>query len=551
MKLILSLILSAITLLIHAQNLVPNPSFEEYIECPESLALITFPSWPPSTVTGWTKPTNATSDYYNSCLGDYGDGWLVSIPQNFVGYQTARTGNAYAGFIGTEYPFIEASDYREYIQARLLTPLIAGKEYYVSFYLSLAERANLVSPLAIDQIGIYFDTIVEEDFISSDALTDRVPQIASAPGIMLNDTINWMHVSGSFIATGGEEWITIGSFTPKEEINIQIFKENPWHISYYYIDDVSVIDIAASSTFAIIDTFMCVGSEQAIKGKDSASAYLWDDGSTEQSRYINEAGTYWVRSINEAAGTIHTDTFKVSETRRPMTINLGSDTTICQRRPLTLAVINPEFDSFRWNRGDTTASIEVTGPGTYYVAAWSDCYYGADTILIKEVPAPEVKLPEDMLLCNGDPVELAYFQTGNSYYWSTGSEECCITVNKPGIYSLTLTNICGDKDTDEIKIIYSGCDNCILAPNAFSPNEDGLNDQFKVYINCILKQYKLSIFNRWGQMVFTTSEIDKGWDGTFNGVPCDDGVYFYRIEAIPQLKEIGEISTKGDIILIR
>lgn len=538
--------------LVQAQNLVPNPSFEDYIDCPASLSLIHFPSWAATTVTEWSKPTNATSDYYNECVGDYGGGWLVSIPQNFAGYQYARTGSAYAGFIALQYPFVDPADYREYIQAQLLSPLIAGNEYYVSFYLSLAEGTLLINrPLAVDQIGACFAIDMEENFFSTDALTDRVPQVFSPLGTALNDTLNWMQVSGTFIAEGGEEWIIIGSFTPKDDINLYSVGEVASNTPYYFIDDVSVIDVTGSLTTRTIDTFLCSGTEMMLSGEYGADVFLWDDGSVGQTRIINAAGLYWIRSINESEGTVHCDTFRVSTDPQFLAINLGEDTLICSNEPQTLTVASVDFNSYRWSTGATTASIEVNTPGNYYVYAWSECYYGSDTIKLYGPVEVSASLGADINLCKGEALKIGSNSQALNFIWNTGEAGCCIDVNQTGTYKVTASNECGEIASDEIHVTFSNCDYCILAPTAFSPNHDGLNDQFEVHVNCPMKNYKLSIFNRWGQQVFSTVKPDNYWDGLINGKPADLGVYFYYIEATPAIEGLDKIVKKGDVSLVR
>ena len=138
-----------------------------------------------------------------------------------------------------------------------------------------------------------------------------------------------------------------------------------------------------------------------------------------------------------------------------------------------------------------------------------------------------------------------------TYTWNTGNNTCCIEINQPGEYILTVKNVCNDSATDGIKISYSGCENCILAPNAFSPNSDGLNDNFEVLVNCLMQTYRLNIFNRWGQLVYSSAKVGEAWDGTYSGVPAEAGVYFYYLEATPVIRNIGKITKKGDISLIR
>ena len=107
--------------------------------------------------------------------------------------------------------------------------------------------------------------------------------------------------------------------------------------------------------------------------------------------------------------------------------------------------------------------------------------------------------------------------------------------------------------TDEIVIDYTNCTICeIFIPNAFSPDFNGFNDEFKPFSNCEVSDYSIKIFNRWGALVFETTNIDFGWDGTFNGRLVTEGVYAYRIEYnVEQMDEILQKRFGGDVTVIR
>ncbi len=211
-------------------NLVPNPSFEIYTTCPDGGGgeLNYAPPWYP--------PTAGSPDYFNQCNNSSSTfGANASVPANSNGYQYARTGVAYAGFS----PSIPDIEYREYIQAPLLSPLIVGKMYCVEFYVSLADSIKY----AITEIGAYFSNgpIINMGIASN---LPYNPQVRSPVGVFLSDKNNWMKISGSFIANGGENYITIGNF--KNDINTDTLSTNIWSAngetqSYYYIDDISVI----------------------------------------------------------------------------------------------------------------------------------------------------------------------------------------------------------------------------------------------------------------------------------------------------------------------
>ena len=164
---------------------------------------------------------------------------------------------------------------------------------------------------------------------------------------------------------------------------------------------------------------------------------------------------------------------------------------------------------------------------------------------------PEAVLPEDVILCEGEQISVGIDQPGMSFNWSSGEDVCCINISETGVYALTVSNVCGEIAIDEIKADFSLCDRCILIPNAFSPNGDGVNDVFNAIVSCTMKSYRFNIYNRWGQLVFSSSKPGQGWDGTLNGSPADAGTYFYNLEAAPAIERLGKIREKGDIVLIR
>lgn len=213
------------------QNLVPNPSFEEYSVCPdagnENIESALY----------WISPTAYSPDYYNSCATDSIFG--QSVPNNGFGYQHAKTGNAYAGFIS----MIETNA-REYIQVELSDTLIAGAQYDVKFYVSAADS----SPYIANQIGAYFsvNSITNNDLL----LLPFDPQIEnSASENPLDNQLLWTEITGSFIAEGGEKYVTIGNFNSDINTDTTLFENgSQWlSFSYHYIDDVSVIEAFANS----------------------------------------------------------------------------------------------------------------------------------------------------------------------------------------------------------------------------------------------------------------------------------------------------------------
>ena len=212
----------------NAQNLVLNPSFEDTIACPTTTAI-------PMQCEYWYTANIGSPDYFSE-QPDIFCG-TSPVPLSNVGYQYARTGVAYVGlapFFTTIFP--SYVDRREYIGGILSDTLKQGHEYCVSFYVSVADEMKYV----IDGMGLYLSVDSAVDYTINTNLS-FVPQISNPAGNIIYDTLNWVQISGTYIATGGEKYLTIGNF--KDDANTMIDSTSSTaNSAYYFIDDVSVID---------------------------------------------------------------------------------------------------------------------------------------------------------------------------------------------------------------------------------------------------------------------------------------------------------------------
>ena len=174
---------------------------------------------------------------------------------------------------------------------------------------------------------------------------------------------------------------------------------------------------------------------------------------------------------------------------------------------------------------------------------------GCDSIITLQLTVltkPSPYLGVDTSLCAGDSL-LLYPGRFTTYTWQDGSAQDHITVKKPGLYSVTVADNCGSA-TDEIKIKEGICD--INFPNAFTPNNDGLNDLFKILKPNNLTEYHLSVYNRWGQKVFETFDFSKGWNGSFNGQMQSSQTFVWYCEFKRQ-GNTNRTKKKGIVTLIR
>ena len=296
-------------------------------------------------------------------------------------------------------------------------------------------------------------------------------------------------------------------------------------------------------TSQAINTAFCPGTTIILDAGAGYSSYLWNTGAVSETINVNTAGIYFVTDINNANCTGLADTFTVRAITAPV-VALGADTSICPGDSVILS--SPlSVGAFYWSTGASTQTIMVTTGGTYALTVTDSGCSAADTIDVVQLHVPSAfDLGADTILCKGDILILS---CGNTpAIWNTGVTATNITVTDSGTYWAAERNACGIT-TDTINVDIEPCD--IYFPNAFSPNNDGLNDVAKAigYLS-MFRNYKLSIYNRWGQRIFYTEDIYAGWDGKFNGVDQNIGTYFYMITYTLEGKS-GML--KGDLTLVK
>jgi hypothetical protein len=219
-------------------NIVPNPSFEVIVSCPNNQDQLQF-------AVPWFQPVPGSSDLYNVCS-------IVTtctIPQNWTGYQHPHSGNGYCGIAVYNYTYNGVDNRREYIAVQLSDSMKNGRKYCAEFYASLADS----SYWAVNRLGLYISNDAVVDIFAIDTLS-AIPQIAFDTNSIFLDTMNWVKISGVYSATGGERFITIGNFYADNQTDT-IAQYNSWMWAYFYIDDVSIYELSECN--AGNDTTIC------------------------------------------------------------------------------------------------------------------------------------------------------------------------------------------------------------------------------------------------------------------------------------------------------
>lgn len=208
------------------------------------------------------------------------------------------------------------------------------------------------------------------------------------------------------------------------------------------------------------------------------------------------------------------------------------------------------FATYLWQNGITDSIIIVNLPGLYKVKVSNDfnCF-ASDSVNILKVSSPPVNfLDADSSICNKDTIRIYPYGVFNEYSWSTGSTNSFIDIDQPGIYWLTIKdkNACIGSDT--IHILKKDCEAVFYIPNAFTSNDDGLNDIFKPIISGKISDYYFAVYNRFGKMIFSTNKPEAGWNGKVKGIAQDSGIFVWYCRY--KMKNEAPEFRKGTVTLI-
>jgi len=240
--------------------------------------------------------------------------------------------------------------------------------------------------------------------------------------------------------------------------------------------------------------------------------------------------TYTYTDTNECYNSAQTSITVYPQ--ESLSVDLGNDTTICRLDSLLLNATHPNAGSYQWHDASTGATYTAYNrEGQYWVIVKSRCNETRDTVNITHIKDLKMNLGNDVEFCESDVIywKLNITTSGaSSYLWQDGKTSPVYIAEQPGIYSVTVSNICMSV-SDSIEIKTKDCSVLKLwLPNAFTPDGDGMNDIFKPEINDpeLLKEYEMTIYNRWGNLIFITQNYLTGWNGKdYKNKTCSEGVY--------------------------
>lgn len=324
---------------------------------------------------------------------------------------------------------------------------------------------------------------------------------------------------------------------------------------------VNVIDPPiVSAAFEAVPASDCQGfSVELFNMSSGAGSYQWSfgDGGTSMITSPTHAyaapGEYNVTLIAIDPTCGGRDTLVQTIVLDPPSISIELDplVALCNGAAVQLNA-GAGFDTYTWSTGQTSSSITVSAPGSYWVNVTDGICVGADTVLV--VAQPTHPPAEDVAVCPGITVRLGPTFPVTSILWNTGDTTAVINTTVSGTYSFIAVDEYGCTVTDAMDVQWIASDTSrAIVPNVFSPNGDGKNDTFQV-TGLAIESFEMEVYNRWGQMIFSSTNPAMGWNGGLDNKASDkvpDGSYFYIVKYLDRCSTEGEVTKTGHVTLVR
>lgn len=318
--------------------------------------------------------------------------------------------------------------------------------------------------------------------------------------------------------------------------------------------------------FAGNDTAICK-NDSLMLNASGGNSYAWSTGTSNGAYHKPLNSQIIYVTVTDSHMCRNTDSISVSIVPLP-SVSLPPDTSVCSNAGITIKGLVSNCSALLWQTSGSGTFLYHNDSVTVFQASSADylhrnvyiyftgtsiCGTGKDSLKLNFFTLPNVYAGKDSSIIKGDDIEL--MATGASNYtWHSEVEVLCnncqsfiVTPEQSEVFYVNGTdqNLCSVTDT--IIVTVKDLHN-VFIPSGFSPNSDNNNDRLFVRGNGV-KSISFMIYNRWGQKVFETSNINEGWDGTFNGEKLNPGVFVYFLVA--EFNNGESLRKKGDVTLVR
>lgn len=299
-------------------------------------------------------------------------------------------------------------------------------------------------------------------------------------------------------------------------------------------------------------------------GGSGTLTYAWIPGGGSAAAAGNlQAGTYTI-SVSDGGGCTGIETVTITEPGA-ITVNVVATPTGCSNGGSVAATASGGTGTlgYQWNTGETTSSVNNLGAGTYTVTVTdgSGCTATGNGT-VTSAGGITATISQGDTIGVGESIQLTA-NGGSTYSWTPSDGLDCTTCRIPNASPTETTTYCvtvtdnGCSDTACVTIVVSGEDcetnyltaGSVYIPNAFTPNKDEINDVFKPVVSCV-HNYAFVVFDRWGEKLFETTDVDAGWNGYYKGGLCKPDVYVYKVTYIDDPRD-NYHSFIGRVVLLK
>ena len=437
-----------------------------------------------------------------------------------------------------------------------------GETYHIRLAIADGSDSGLSSFVWL-QAGSFSSPVLEVvDDLGLDSTVLEIPcnsDVTLTANGGIGATYEWYDQSGNIFSTNnvvtvgnGTYWVTATSFgCPVISDTLTVISQS-----------APVVELGNDIT---IDCNSTVLLDPNISGGSGVYNYLWNNNST--SNTLNTGGGFYsVIVTDDQTGCYGEDSINITEGQPPNTVISGggsicSDGSTVQINflydgliPWDLQYYNQTDTFLQTNIQTANYSITTSTSGTYQilnVLDYNDCmsnYSGQAIVQVNQMPEA-VLSPDSYILYIGDTLLIQLPEDYSYYQWfdqnnDSISNSSVLSIYQAGDYYVYVEDQNGCFDYSNSVTVDEVPRTELYVPNTFTPNADWHNEVFTVYGKNI-KEYSLKIFNRWGDLLFESNDIQKHWDGYFKGRKVDENKYLYYIEIIG---EDDVLFTKSGII---
>ncbi|MFN8287272.1 MAG: gliding motility-associated C-terminal domain-containing protein [Chitinophagales bacterium] len=423
----------------------------------------------------------------------------------------------------------------------LLKPNVAGTAY-------LWNDGSTSSSLAVSSAGVYWVQVTSGGCVGADTI---VITTVNKPAVDLgNDTtlcvgalLN-LTTDGLAAAYVWQDGTTASFYNVSSAGQYSVTASNG---GCAVADTINVVYTNLNFTLGN-DTVLCRGQTLMFNSPFPNDINLWQNGSTATTLTATVSGSY---TLTVSRGNCSfTATVNATFNAAPY-VELGNDTVFCSGNSVSVDVTNTGA-TYAWSDGSLVPLRILNATGIYAVTVSLNGCSISDSLKVDVIDTPSVNLGSDTSLCEGRALLLNAGCAYCTYVWQDNSVAATYIVKEEGDYSVAVSNSCGTA-TDAVRIEVEECRCRAYVPTAFSANGDGVNDNFKPIFKCNnLVRYDFRVYNRWGELVFSSSNPKEGWDGTYKGVRQAVGVFIYVLRyAGDEGDAVRSYEMQGNVTLIR